>query len=107
MSRLRRLGPAVSGWVLAASALVLGIGIGAAAADEANDLRLWYTRPAGPWEEALPIGSGRLGAMVFGGTADERIQFNEDTLWTGRPHDYVREGAGSHLRAIQKLVFDG
>jgi alpha-L-fucosidase 2 len=105
MSRFRRLGPAASGWVLAVSTLAAYSG--AATADEANDLRLWYTRPAGPWEEALPIGSGRLGAMVFGGTADERIQFNEDTLWTGKPHDYVREGAGSPLRTIQRLVFDG
>src|SRR5919199_1917693 len=103
MSRLRRLGPAVSGWVLVASALVMG----AAVADEANDLRLWYTYPAGPWEEALPLGSGRLGAMVFGGTADERIQFNEDTLWTGKPHDYVREGAGTHLNEIRRLMFEG
>src|SRR6266496_2426845 len=68
---------------------------------------LWYAQPAAKWEEALPIGSGRMGAMVFGGTADERIQFNEDTLWTGKPHDYVRAGAGDHLAEIQKLVFDG
>lgn len=44
--------------------------------------RLWYEKPAAKWEEALPVGSGRLGAMVFGGTSEERIQFNEDTLWT-------------------------
>jgi alpha-L-fucosidase 2 len=79
----------------------------APATDDARDLRLWYTKPAGPWEEALPIGSGRLGAMVFGGTSDERIQFNEDTLWTGAPHDYVRAGAGSHLGEIRRLLFEG
>src|SRR5262245_53606018 len=52
----------------------------------ASDLRLWYTKPANSkvWEEALPIGSGRMGAMVFGGIIDDRIQFNEDTLWTGK-----------------------
>jgi alpha-L-fucosidase 2 len=72
-----------------------------------HDLRLWYTQPAGPWEEALPLGSGRLGAMVFGGTASERIQFNEDTLWTGRPRSYVREGARDHLQRIRGLIFDG
>ena len=72
----------------------------------AADLKLWYTQPAQKWEEALPIGSGRLGAMVFGGTFEERIQFNEDTLWTGKPHDYVRAGAGDQLDAIRKLVFD-
>ncbi|HEX3358453.1 MAG TPA: glycoside hydrolase family 95 protein, partial [Tepidisphaeraceae bacterium] len=72
-----------------------------------NDLRLWYTKPARQWEEALPIGNGRMGAMVFGGVADERIQFNEDTLWTGKPHDYVREGAGDVLEQIRDLVFAG
>src|SRR4051794_35772085 len=105
MSRHRRLGRALSGWVLAASALAANLG--AAVADEARDLRLWYTQPAGPWEEALPIGSGRLGAMVFGGMPDERIQFNEDTLWSGKPHDYVREGARSHLGEIRQLLFEG
>src|SRR5829696_4272661 len=72
----------------------------------AAELKLWYDKPAGPWEEALPIGSGRLGAMVFGGTAEERIQFNEDTLWTGKPHDYVREGSGEVLEEIRKATFE-
>ncbi len=54
-------------------------------ADEpATDLRLWYLQPAAEWVEALPVGNGRLGAMVFGGVASERIQFNEDTVWQGR-----------------------
>src|SRR5437660_1411023 len=75
--------------------------------DEAADARRWYQKPAGPWEEALPVGNGRLGAMVFGGTSDERIQFNEDSLWTGKPHDYVREGAGDHLGEIRRLLFEG
>src|SRR3954466_1238035 len=73
----------------------------------AADLKLWYTQPAQKWEEALPIGSGRLGAMVFGGTSEERIQFNEDTLWTGLPHDYVRAGSRDHLDEIRRLVFEG
>ncbi len=68
---------------------------------------LWYDHPADKWEEALPVGSGRLGAMVFGGTASERIQFNEDTLWTGKPQDYARDGAFDHLAEIRKLIFDG
>jgi alpha-L-fucosidase 2 len=100
-----RLGWIVLGWVLAA--LPSFVGPGAVGADAAADMRLWYEQPAGPWEEALPIGSGRLGAMIFGGMADERIQFNEDTLWTGKPHDYVRDGAGSHLGEIRRLVFEG
>ena len=47
--------------------------------------RLWYTTPARVWEEALPVGNGRLGAMVFGDTRRERIQFNENTLYSGEP----------------------
>ena len=66
----------------------------------ADDLRLWYTKPAAAkWEdqEALPIGNGYMGAEIFGGVSDERIQFNECTLWKGKPHDYVRAGALSSI----------
>ncbi len=72
-----------------------------------NDLKLWYRQPAEKWTEALPLGNGRLGAMVFGGTLNERLQFNEDTLWTGGPHEYHHEGAAEHLAAVRKLLFDG
>src|SRR4051794_37287858 len=74
-----------------------------------DDLRLWYTKPAdAKWEnqEALPIGNGYMGAEIFGGVVDERIQFNECTLWTGTPHDYVREGAGEVLPEIRAAVFE-
>ena len=74
---------------------------------QTNKLCLWYRQPAQKWTEALPIGNGRMGAMVFGGVADERIQFNEDTLWTGSPHDYVRAGAGEALPEIRKLLVEG
>ncbi len=47
---------------------------------------LWYKKPAAKWEEALPVGNGRLGAMVYGTTAEERLQLNEDTYWTGGPY---------------------
>src|SRR5262245_54198969 len=73
-----------------------------------SDLRLWYTKPADPdWKklESLPVGSGRMGALIFGGMPTERIQFNEDTLWTGQPHDYVREGALEQLPKIREAVF--
>ncbi len=70
-------------------------------------LSLWYRQPAKQWVEALPIGNGRLGAMVFGGKNEERIQFNESTLWVGEPHDYSHEGAANHLGAIRKYLFDG
>jgi alpha-L-fucosidase 2 len=76
-------------------------------AGENGAARLWYNQPAGQWTDALPIGNGRLGAMVFGGIPEERIQFNEDTLWKGQPHDYVRAGARDHLAEIRQLLFDG
>ncbi|MBL7133661.1 MAG: glycoside hydrolase family 95 protein [Phycisphaerae bacterium] len=78
-----------------------------ASAAKAGDLTLWYDRPAAIWDEALPVGNGSMGAMVFGGAPVERIQFNEDTLWTGQPHDYSHPGAAEHLPEIRKLLFEG
>src|SRR5919198_566719 len=61
-----------------------------------GDLRLWYRRPAANWNEALPVGNGRLAAMVFGGFPEERIQINEDTVWAGERRDRLNpEGARS------------
>lgn len=79
---------------------------GLAAAADAPD-RLWYRRPAGKWTEALPVGNGRMGAMVFGGIRENRIQFNEYTVWTGRPHDYAHPGASEVLPELRRLVFAG
>ena len=70
-------------------------------------LTLWYRQPAKLWVEALPVGNGRLGAMVFGGAARERIQFNEDTVWTGEPHDYAHHGAARYLPQIRQLLWEG
>jgi alpha-L-fucosidase 2 len=70
-------------------------------------LVLWYDRPAAEWVEALPIGNGHLGAMVFGGTATERIQFNESTVWSGGPHDYSHPGASEVLDSLRALLFAG
>jgi alpha-L-fucosidase 2 len=72
-----------------------------------HTMKLWYTQPAGKWVEALPIGNGRLGAMVFGGAAEERLQFNEDTLWTGKPHEYHHPGAVEHLPTLRRLLAEG
>jgi alpha-L-fucosidase 2 len=74
---------------------------------EHHDLRLWYDEPANTWTEALPVGNGRLGAMVYGTVAQEHVQFNEETLWTGHPHDYAHEGAYEYLDEIRTLLFDG
>ncbi len=70
-------------------------------------LELWYRRPAERWVEALPVGNGRLGAMVFGGTLSERIQFNEDTVWQGGPHSYANPGAQGYLGRIRSLLAEG
>ncbi|MHC4507103.1 MAG: LamG domain-containing protein, partial [Planctomycetota bacterium] len=58
---------------------------------------LWYRRPAAKWIDAMPVGNGRLGAMVFGGVGRERLQLNEDTLWSGGPHCYDNPEAVKHL----------
>ncbi len=69
---------------------------------------LWYRQPARQWVEALPIGNGRLGCMVFGGIEKERLQLNEDTLWSGGPQpDADRPDAHQHLGEIRKLLFEG
>ncbi|MEM9141731.1 MAG: glycoside hydrolase family 95 protein [Bacteroidota bacterium] len=72
-----------------------------------SDLRLFYDEPAKEWTEALPLGNGRLGAMVYGTVGQEHIQFNEETLWTGKPRSYARQGAHKHLAEIRKLLFEG
>ena len=70
-------------------------------------LLLRYDKPATEWTEALPAGNGRLGAMVFGGEGSERIQFNEDTVWQGEPHDYAHPGAVESLAEIRRLLWNG
>ena len=74
---------------------------------DGGPLKLWYDKPASKWVEALPIGNGRLGAMVFGGTAEARYQFNDDTLFSGEPHDYAHRGAVKYLPVLRQLLFDG
>ena len=69
-----------------------------------GDLVSWYRQPADKWTEALPIGNGRLGAMIFGYVDEEHVQFNEDTLWTGKPHEYQHEGAVKFLPQIRQLL---
>jgi alpha-L-fucosidase 2 len=89
---------------IAAAALVL-VASRSSAQGPAKALSLWYVAPATQWVEALPIGNGRLGAMEFGGTVHDRIQFNESSVWTGEPHDYARAGASRYLTPIRKLLY--
>ncbi|WBB80969.1 glycoside hydrolase N-terminal domain-containing protein [Micromonospora sp. WMMD882] len=72
----------------------------------ASDLTLWYDRSAGTdWLRALPVGNGRLGAMVFGNVDRERLQLNEDTVWAGGPHDPSNPNGAGALAEIRRLVF--
>ncbi len=87
---------------------------GGVSAEAANDRSvpdpttvLWYTQPADKWENALPVGNGRLGAMVFGKTDEELIQLNEETYWSGGPYSTVVKGGSKVLPEIQQLVFEG
>lgn len=68
---------------------------------------LWYQQPAGEWTEALPIGNGRLGAMVFGGVEQERLALNDDTLWSGGPKDCSNPDAKNWLPKVRQAVFAG
>ena len=70
-------------------------------------MELWYPAPAKQWVEALPVGNGRLGAMVFGGAGTERIQINEDSVWRGVPRSYANPGAHRWLEPIRALLNDG
>ena len=73
-----------------------------------NALKLWYQQPAKTWTEALPLGNGRLGAMVFGNESEELIQLNESTLWSGGPvTDNVNPGAPEYLPLIRQAIYKG
>lgn len=67
---------------------------------KASQLKLWYDEPANQWTDALPLGNGRLGAMIFGTPAGERIQLNEETIWGGGPHNNVNYAAKDGLAEI-------
>ncbi|MFM7181743.1 MAG: glycosyl hydrolase family 95 catalytic domain-containing protein [Verrucomicrobiales bacterium] len=90
---------------------LLGSGLSCASAQTAPidpSSTLWYNRPAKDWErEALPIGNGRLGAMVFGGVREERFALNEESMWSGSPGDDNREDASKNLAEIRRLLLEG
>src|SRR3984885_15215010 len=113
----------------ATRSLATRLGFAQAPENEAGDLKLWYTKPASQWVDALPIGNGRLGAMVFGGgaidpidprdsrsdrapgpvptdPAKETLQLNEDTLWSGLPADGNNLDAKNYLPAVRRAVLE-
>ncbi|WNQ12780.1 glycoside hydrolase family 95 protein [Paenibacillus aurantius] len=75
--------------------------------EKPSGLRLWYDKPAAKWEQALPIGNGRLGGMIFGGAAQDKIQLNEDTIWYGGPKDADNPDALRYLPEIRRLLTEG
>jgi alpha-L-fucosidase 2 len=101
MSGMKRL------WLVLAVLLGSFGPVWSAADGSGNGLRLWYRQPAAEWLEALPVGNGRLGAMVFGGVAREQIQLNEDTIWSGGGTWPIPVGAHRRLPEIRQLLFDG
>src|SRR5450756_1159084 len=88
-------------------AAVIGAATVSLAVAQQSPLTLWYNQPAVLWTDALPVGNGHMGAMIFGGAAHERIQFNEHTVWTGEPHDYAHQGASKYLQQIRELLWAG
>lgn len=72
-----------------------------------KDIKLWYEKPAKAWEEALPIGNGRLGGMVYGKVHCERIQLNEDSVWYGGPRNRNNPDAAANLSKIRNLIMEG
>ena len=83
------------------------IAICCAIAVNAQQHKLWYSKPATEWLEALPVGNSHLGAMVFGGTDVEQIQLNEETFWSGSPHDNNSRASKKVLKDVRKLIFEG
>ena len=73
----------------------------------AGELKLWYSKPAKDWTEALPVGNSRLGAMVYGGTGREELQLNEETFWAGGPYDNNNTNALYVLPVVRNLIFQG
>ena len=72
-----------------------------------TSLKLWYTQPAEKWVEALPVGNGRLGAMIYGDPHKEVIQLNENTIYAGQPHDNNKPEAKEALPEVRRLIFEG
>ena len=76
-------------------------------ATQAQQHKLWYSQPARHWLEALPVGNSHLGAMVYGKTDTEEIQFNEETFWSGSPHNNNSPEAKAHLQEVRDSIFAG
>ncbi|HEY3559885.1 MAG TPA: glycoside hydrolase family 95 protein [Kribbella sp.] len=104
---LRTTGAAAGAAIVAGSLTETGTAVAASPpGSDTNPLKLWYTSPATEWLQALAIGNGRLGAMVYGGTATETLQLNEDSIWAGGPHDYADPASKEVLPEIRRLIVE-
>jgi alpha-L-fucosidase 2 len=102
-----RTAGAAAGTAVVAGSLTDPLAAAAAAptpGSDTNPLKLWYPQPATEWLQALAIGNGRLGAMVYGGTATEQLQLNEDSIWAGGPHQYDDPVGREVLPEIRRLI---
>src|SRR4051812_18893977 len=115
MSKHPRMRPAITRRTAIKGGVALGALVGSAVnprvfaqqPDGPSPLTLWYRQPAEQWTEALPIGNGRLGAMIFGGVSRERLQLNEDTLYAGGPYDPSNPQALEALPRVRELIAAG
>jgi alpha-L-fucosidase 2 len=85
----------------------LATALNAAPTHSDPNLQLWYPQPAQRWEEALPVGNGRLGAMVFGGVSKELIQLNEDSVWSGHRYYTEKPEVRENIAQVRELLFAG
>src|SRR4051794_22238767 len=92
---------------LSGMATLLSITFGIMNAQDAMPNQLWYEQPARNWVEALPIGNGRLGGMVFGGIELEHVQLNEDTIWAGEKRDRLNPEGAASLPRVRQLLGEG
>lgn len=87
--------------------VLASVAVSAQSGSPSGDLKLWYRASASIWEEALPLGNGKTGAMVFGGVGTERFQLNDNTLWSGAPNPGNTPGGPAILEHVRKLIFAG
>jgi alpha-L-fucosidase 2 len=106
MKHLRNTVKTYAGFLLLLLFIVL-LSFSSYSQEQQNNLKLWYNHAASEWTNALPIGNGRLGAMVYGGIQTEHLQLNEETLWSGGPHVYDNPDAYSHLQTVRNLLDNG
>lgn len=86
--------------------VVVGSSCSSKIENSSSSMELYFDSPASVWEEAIPIGNGRLGGMVYGGVSEERIQTNDDTFWSGEPRDVQNPSASAYIPQIRQLLMD-